>query len=1332
MRSRKTGTKFGIVLALVVAFVGLVGAVVLTPGSASAVGTIEKKILMSGVYQCYQNNAIYADGVTADDYNDWGTGSIINYNGTFNLPTEWYKNEYNVTCGQLFNGDYQNYDNFKGVFSMFGVSVPDNANDTTAFNTFMTGMGYTRTNSSTGLCASFVYNNKDGSQVVTKMCADTNGTGDDAVITSSTVTISGNNSTVNELEPGINKVKVDCNTMLIGNAGGCGTHTFTPGQTKFSELVGAIYGDMYEHHRETVFGGWTLGPAPTYEPAAQARATYNIKNGDMVAAAKKAIKFISGTSYTYDSLKLSPAEQVTMLQDYLRNFYHIDNYGCDLSTRDADTARAAGYQEFNTNMFSGSEYQVCWVKPDNEHKNYNVWAFDSDGFYSGTTTMDFSQIIDRLKGEVNNMKDADKAKCNSAAESARKKAEDILDRALMGKYGDRSEEMGNRAQATIDELDNIRKTSESGEYWREENGAIVCYEFTDASGNTVDTPTDSPDNPVTDTPNEGGNEGEVSSMTACYESAGVLGWIACPVLEVMSGVTTVMYDFVEGSLTIGSDLMGANGLQRGWEIFRDFANILFAIAFLLVILSQVTGIGITNYGIKKVLPRLIMVAVLVNISFILCQLAVDASNIIGSNIKSLFDGFSKTVAESVGGVPFNLGTVVGGLAGTSVAIGGVVAVTAVLALTIPFELWLFPIFLAILGCAISVFFFFVILGVRQAGVVVLITLAPVAIICYVLPNTKFLFDRWKKMLTALLLVYPICGLLVGGGNFASTLLLSVAHESDASGFFVISAMLMSVVPFFMIPSILKGSMSAMGNLGMKIAGFGSKFGNMVTGGIRNSELGRDIQRRANMNYLDRAGKKIENQQGKLRGKVFSGWKAKRLGRYNTAYNRYSFEDIRAGGASSRIVPTSPEYESLVQGQKSEQFDKDVAGRQSLYKNGLADSNVTSGTKVNGNDEDAMIAELDSYLNEVITGVNGGATVDSLSDKLKNAQAIINTLSDTGRGSTMAKVENSFLRALQAHGATMSAATGDKKANFDKSFGALGTRTNQKYGAAYKKISPGAAAMFGDISKGQYGRAGTIRSVTDLQNDGSIMRDSAGNPITHLASSTYSRSGLSGINPEDLSKMKAHHHANILDGITNGDISGSDALDLVSAADEVLAHPEQFATDADAKAYIERIRNAALSSGTVPTGGTRTTGAMALGRASSSAVNNVLNSIQGAQNWGSLSADDQARYGQLVANIHDSLNNDMHTAESAEQLKQALSIAKSKGFIDASTSSVVDEFTGTPTLKITRATRQKAPVPTGWTESGMWVGGGVPTKQQQIAYEEWAKHSANVDIHNSTP
>lgn len=633
----------------------------------------------------------------------------------------------------------------------------------------------------------------------------------------------------------------------------------------------------------------------------------------------------------------------------------------------------------------------------------------------------------------------------------------------------------------------------------------------------------------------------------------------------------------------------------------------------------------------------------------------------------------------------------------------------------------------------SIFFFFIILGVRQAGIVILITLAPVAIVCYALPNTKSFFDRWKKMFTALLLVYPICGLLMGGGQFASTLLLVVAKDSEeASAFFTIVAMLLSVVPFFMIPSILKNSMSMMGNLGMKISNFGRGIGGGATRAIRNSEIGRDIQRTANKNYLDRAADKIERRQGGITGRIkpLQKWRQGRLERYNTMYNRYSYEDIRAGGTASRIKPGTSTYESLIEGQKAEQFDKDVSGRQDLLKNG-AMARIAGTGNISSDDEDGMITELDGYLERIIDGVNSGMSEADLADDVKNAQAIMNTLSATGRGSVMGRVENSFARAMHNKQGILMGASGDMARTLTRTFGSLGARTMRQFGKDYKKNSLGAAAMFSDIARGNFSQADTFHSVQELNNDGTAKFDSRGAPVEHLASSYYSGASLSGINTEDLSKLKPHHLSNILDGLQTGSIAGSNALDLAQAADDMLTHPGQFSADADAKAYIERIRSAALTSGHIQNGSTRTTGSLAIGQDSTSAINGLLNSIQGAKDWRHLSAAEQAQFGQAVANIHDSLNNDMHTSENIQQLKQALTIAKNKGFIDSSTNAVVSEFTGTPTLKITHGTAQKAPVPPGWTAAGMWVGSGSPTKQQQIAYEEWAKHSAEIDRRNSS-
>ena len=55
-----------------------------------------------------------------------------------------------------------------------------------------------------------------------------------------------------------------------------------------------------------------------------------------------------------------------------------------------------------------------------------------------------------------------------------------------------------------------------------------------------------------------------------------------------------------------------------------------------MIYSHITSFGISNYGIKKILPRLIIVAILVNISFYICAIAIDLSNIAGQAIQDMF------------------------------------------------------------------------------------------------------------------------------------------------------------------------------------------------------------------------------------------------------------------------------------------------------------------------------------------------------------------------------------------------------------------------------------------------------------------------------------------------------------------------------------------------------------------------------------------------------------------------------------------------------------------------------------------------------------------------
>ena len=350
----------------------------------------------------------------------------------------------------------------------------------------------------------------------------------------------------------------------------------------------------------------------------------------------------------------------------------------------------------------------------------------------------------------------------------------------------------------------------------------------------------------------------------CYQSAGALGWAICPIMSSLGNTLTSIYeDMVEPFLAVNPRLLGAEAKSVVDKV-STFANIAIIIFLLVIIFSQLTGVGIDNYGIKKSLPKLIVTVILVNLSFVICQVAVDLSNIVGSGANSMLSGVDVSVktctmnGSSTGnGVMLNVpggqqcvpadissGSEAGmfralvDIASVGLAGVGVIGVGSII-LGVASSGWLagliIPVLLLLITAVIAVLFFFVLLGVRQAGVVILAVLSPLALVCYMLPNTKRYFDKWKKAFTGLLVLYPICGLLIGGGQLAAKILISASQ--DYVTYF--AGCLIMVVPFFFIPSLLKGSFAAMGNIGAKISGFGKSLGSRgrgrVEGAFKNSD-----------------------------------------------------------------------------------------------------------------------------------------------------------------------------------------------------------------------------------------------------------------------------------------------------------------------------------------------------------------------------------------------------------------------------------------------------------------------------------------------------------------
>lgn len=322
-----------------------------------------------------------------------------------------------------------------------------------------------------------------------------------------------------------------------------------------------------------------------------------------------------------------------------------------------------------------------------------------------------------------------------------------------------------------------------------------------------------------------------TSTSSCTISG--VGWIVCPILTFVAGINDTVYNQIDNFLEVDSGLLSSgSGTEQGWGVMRNFANVGFVIAFLVIIFSQLSGIGITNYGIKKLLPKIIIVAILINLSFILSQIAVDLSNILGASLKDLLTNIA--VFDEQNGGFFSSGNlftnITAALIGTQAIIGAAGVAIVGAGMYGGVGLLIAVVLLAIVAVLITM----LILAARQALIVILIVLAPVALLAMLLPNTNKLYQQWLKYFIAMLVLFPQVALLFGGAQLAA----NIIAQNDGQALIAIAV---ATLPLFAVIPILKGSLNAvpmLGNMANKLYG-------AATGGLKKSIRERGTQARKN-------------------------------------------------------------------------------------------------------------------------------------------------------------------------------------------------------------------------------------------------------------------------------------------------------------------------------------------------------------------------------------------------------------------------------------------------------------------------------------------------------
>lgn len=299
---------------------------------------------------------------------------------------------------------------------------------------------------------------------------------------------------------------------------------------------------------------------------------------------------------------------------------------------------------------------------------------------------------------------------------------------------------------------------------------------------------------------EGEEEASDATKNACQEQVGSLSWIVCPTSSVVSNATGAIYTAIEDMLKVNPISMGKNSpIYLIWQYLRSLTNIIFIICLLIVIYSQLTGMGIQNYGIKRILPRLVVSVILVNLSFIICALAVDVSNVVGESLRGTFAGIgdqvlaNAEVGEAVSN--FHLSEVIATLIS-----GGAIAGVAISAFGGGGYLF-YMLLIVLFGALVAVISGLITIAARQALVALLIMVSPLAFVAYLFPNTERWFSKWKDLLFRMLIFYPMFSFLFGASQLIGYTLILAAEKP----FGILLGIAVQIFPLFFSWSLMKMS-----------------------------------------------------------------------------------------------------------------------------------------------------------------------------------------------------------------------------------------------------------------------------------------------------------------------------------------------------------------------------------------------------------------------------------------------------------------------------------------------------------------------------------------------
>jgi len=284
---------------------------------------------------------------------------------------------------------------------------------------------------------------------------------------------------------------------------------------------------------------------------------------------------------------------------------------------------------------------------------------------------------------------------------------------------------------------------------------------------------------------------------------GALAWLLCPLITAADTIIGELDKLIVGQLVFNVEENLNSEVKKAWSSVKNIATTIIVIAMLIMVISQAVSWGpFDAYTVKKLLPKLVVVVILMQLSWALFSWAIELSNDAGKGLANLmFTPFGGIDQMNLKNIMSHSGIDTGTAAlfnwGLLLATVGLVFLNLPLLLLIAY------------GALVAILIAFVVLIIRQALIIFCVILAPIALATWVLPGTSSYWKLWHETFSKLLLMFPmIVGIIAAGRIFAWV--AGDAGDNGTISFFII--VICVFAPYVILPKTFQWGGRALGNL----------------------------------------------------------------------------------------------------------------------------------------------------------------------------------------------------------------------------------------------------------------------------------------------------------------------------------------------------------------------------------------------------------------------------------------------------------------------------------------------------------------------------------------